>query len=291
MNSTRHPALSDNWPSPAKLNLFLHITGRRPDGYHLLQTLFQFIDYCDELGFSVRPDGQINCLTALPGVPVEANLVVRAARRLQAFCGTPLGVDITLTKRIPLGGGLGGGSSNAATTLVALNQLWGLSLSPQRLAALGLELGADVPIFVYGHAAWAEGVGEQLTPVDPPEPWYVVICPPCQVSTAGIFAAPELTRDCKHMKISGFLTGEHINVCTPVVAGRYPEVAEALAWLARFAPSRMTGTGACIFAGFGDEPTAREVLKQLPERWQGFVAKGMNISPLLLKQRALAHSV
>jgi 4-diphosphocytidyl-2-C-methyl-D-erythritol kinase len=212
---------------------------------------------------------------------MEQNLVIRAARLLQTQSKIQQGIDISIDKRIPMGGGLGGGSSNAATTLVALNHLWGLKLSTSTLAEMGLQLGADVPIFIHGHAAWAEGVGEQLTPLTLPQPWYVVLAPHCHVSTAEVFSAIELTRNCKHMKISGFLAPEHTNVCTPVVEKRHPEVSEALKWLSNFAPARMTGTGACVFAAFEEEQSARDVIKQLPAHWQGFVAKGLNTSPLM----------
>ncbi|MDX1253390.1 MAG: 4-(cytidine 5'-diphospho)-2-C-methyl-D-erythritol kinase [Gammaproteobacteria bacterium] len=269
------------WPAPAKLNLFLHITGRRADGYHLLQTVFQFIDRCDWLHFDVRNDGVIRRIEELPGVPPEQDLTLRAAHLLREEAGQPaLGADIRIEKHLPMGGGLGGGSSDAATTLVALNALWGLRLPPQRLAALGLRLGADVPVFVAGHAAWAEGVGEKLTPVTLPEPWYVVLVPACHVSTAAIFSAQELTRDLPPLTIEGFLSGQGRNVCEPVVRSRYPQVAEAMDWLTRFGPARMTGTGACVFCAFAAESEARRVLAQLPPSWQGFVAKGMNRSPL-----------
>ncbi len=269
------------WPAPAKLNLFLHITGRRDDGYHLLQSVFQFLDYGDELFFNLREDGEIQRLNALPGVPAEQDLVVRAARLLQLETGTSLGADIRVDKKLPMGGGLGGGSSDAATTLVALNQLWALGLDVKRLAELGLALGADVPVFVRGQAAWAEGVGETLTPVTLEEPWFVVIIPPVSVSTAEVFGDSQLTRDCPPITIRDFLSGRGTNVCEPVVRGHYPQVAEALNWLSPFAPARMTGTGACVFAAFGNESQARDVVSQLPEGWNGFFAKGRNRSPLL----------
>lgn len=277
------PVLSatGHWPAPAKLNLFLHITGRRDDGYHLLQTVFQFLDYGDELNFSVREDGAINRLTPLPGVPEESDLVVRAARLLKDRTATPLGVDIEVIKRLPMGGGLGGGSSDAATTLVALNQLWDTGLGEDELSELGLALGADVPIFVHGYAAWAEGVGEQLEPVDPPEPWFVVLIPPVSVATAAVFGDPELTRNSPPITICAFLSGEGTNVCEPVVRKRYPEVAQVIDWLGQFSPSRMTGTGSCVFAAFDSRPAAQAVLDQAPKEWQGFVARGLNRSPLL----------
>ncbi|SCZ57910.1 4-(cytidine 5'-diphospho)-2-C-methyl-D-erythritol kinase [Thiohalomonas denitrificans] len=272
---------ASTWPAPAKINLFLHITGRREDGYHLLQTVFQFLDYGDELTFSLREDGRIERPSSLAGVAAEEDLVVRAARLLKKSSGCPLGADIRVDKRLPMGGGLGGGSSNAATTLVALNHLWGLGLSEEHLAALGLELGADVPVFVRGRAAWAEGVGEQLTPVELPEPWFVVIVPPASVSTAELFGAPELTRDCAPITIADFLSGAGSNVFEPVVRSRYSAVAEALDWLTNHGPARLTGSGGCIFAPFSDQQQAREVLAVLPEGWRGFVAQGRNRSPLL----------
>lgn len=277
------------WPAPAKINLFLHITGRRADGYHLLQTLFQFLDYGDELTFALREDGAVRRSAEIAGVPAESDLTVRAARALQAAAGTGLGVEIGIDKRLPMGGGLGGGSSDAATTLVALNHLWRLGLSVDELAAIGLRLGADVPVFVRGHAAWAEGVGEALTPLALPEPWFLVVIPPCHVPTAELFAAPELTRNVQNRKIpaslSGLWSSDWFNVFEPVVRQRYPEVDSALNWLARFAPARMSGSGACIFAPFASEAQAQEVMAQLPapesSGWRGFVARGLNRSPLL----------
>lgn len=272
------------WPAPAKINLFLHITGRRPDGYHLLQTVFQFLDYCDYLSFKLRDDGAIRRSSPLPGIDPEADLTVRAARLLQRHAGVAQGVEISLDKRIPLGGGLGGGSSDAATTLWALNCLWNLDLSPDTLAALGLQLGADVPVFVRGRAAWAEGVGEILTPLPLEEPWYLVLMPEVQVPTAAVFAAPDLTRDSDALTIDGFLSGDHgVNVCEPVVRARYPRVGEALDWLSRYAPARMSGTGACVFARFAEREAAEAVRAQLPAGWRGFVTKGCNRSPLLAK--------
>lgn len=271
------PAPGRWWLAPAKLNLFLHITGRRADGYHRLQTVFQFLDFGDRLRFAVREDGRIRLRTPLPGVPPERDLSVRAARLLQAASGTPLGVDITLDKRLPLGGGLGGGSSDAATTLVALNRLWGTGLDAAALAELGLRLGADVPVFVRGRAAWAEGVGERLTPVDLPEPWYLVLCPPVHVSTAEVFSAPQLQRDCPPITIRDFLAGRPTrNVCEPVVRARHPEVAAALEALSAFGEARMTGTGACGFVAFERQTQARDALAALEARWPGFVARGMN---------------
>lgn len=275
------------WPAPAKINLFLHITGRRENGYHELQTLFQFLDYGDELAFSVRDDGEIRRLTDIPAVPEAQDLVVRAAKLLQQQSGCPQGVDISIDKKLPMGGGLGGGSSDAATTLVAMNYIWGLHLPMDELGSLGLQLGADVPVFVHGWAAWAEGVGEKLTPVEPEEPWYVVVTPGVQVSTAEIFNDFELTRDCASIKMRDFLEGRSENVCEPVVSKHYPEVGKALEWLSQFSPARMTGTGACIFAGFTTEEAAQGVLKKLPSDWQGFVAKGMNSSPLCIRMQRI----
>lgn len=274
-------ACNSAWPAPGKLNLFLHIVGRRPDGYHHLQTIFQFLDRCDTLCFEVRQDGLVRRIDPLPGVPEDHDLTVRAARLLQEAGGAKLGVDIRLEKRLPMGGGLGGGSSDAATTLVALNELWGLNLSVDRLAELGLRLGADVPVFVRGRAAWAEGVGERLVPVNLEEPWYVVIEPPVTVSTAAIFSASELTRNSRPVTISDFLSGLCRNDCEAVVFARYPEIAEAQRWLSAFGPARLTGTGACVFAPFATEEQARAVLERLPAAWRGFVAKGLNHSPLL----------
>lgn len=270
-----------SWPAPAKLNLFLHITGRRADGYHLLQTAFQFVDYGDLLTITVTDAPQITLTPQLPGVADSDNLIVRAAKLLQKTANIQQGANIYLDKKLPMGGGLGGGSSDAATTLVALNQQWSCQLSEDALAALGLQLGADVPVFVRGRAAWAEGVGEQLTPISPPEPWYLVVIPDCQVATGEIFSATELTRDCEPIKISGFLSGEGSNVCEAVVRRRYLVVAEALDWLAQFASPKMTGTGACIFAGFETAARAQQIWQQLPATWQGFVARGCNQSPLL----------
>lgn len=268
------------WPAPAKLNLFLHITGRRADGYHELQTVFQFLDYGDELRFSPRADGVIRRATDIDGVPEADDLIVRAARLLQAEAGCTQGVDIAIHKRLPMGGGLGGGSSDAATTLVALNFLWGVGLSEDRLAQLGLTLGADVPVFVRGRAAWAEGVGEQLTPVELPEPWYVVLAPAAHVATARLFSDPQLTRDMPPIKIRGFLAGEGCNVFEPLVRAGYPEVDAALSWLAQAAPARMTGTGACVFAAFDTEREARRVAASAQGRWPAIVARGRNRSPL-----------
>ncbi len=275
---------ADHWPSPAKLNLFLHITGQRADGYHQLQTLFQFLDYGDVLHFQLREDGRIQRRQPLPGVSIEHDLCVRAACLLQQETKAVQGVDITLDKHLPMGGGLGGGSSNAATTLVALNHLWGCGLNRDELMALGLRLGADVPVFINGVAAWAEGIGEQLTPAEPPQPWFLVIKPPVEVSTAKIFGALELTRNCPPITICDFVSGGAGNVCEPVVTQRYPEVGQALAWLGTFSTARLTGTGSCIFAPFEDREQAEQVFASRPEAYQGFIARALNRSPLIGKR-------
>jgi len=270
-----------SWPAPAKLNLFLHVIGRRAYGYHLLQTVFQFVDYGDELHFRINSDGLIRRLSPLPGVDEDQDLVVRAARLLQQYCGVELGAEIRLDKHLPMGGGLGGGSSDAATTLVALNHLWGTGLNTEQLSSLGLRLGADVPIFVHGHAAWAEGIGEKFSPVELSEPWFLVIVPPVAVSTRDVFSATDLIRDADPITIRAFLDGKGDNTLERVVGERYPEVAEALAWLNRHGSARMTGSGGCVFAPFKERMEAQEVLRQLPSRWRGFVARGRNCSPLL----------
>jgi 4-diphosphocytidyl-2-C-methyl-D-erythritol kinase len=276
-------------PAPAKLNLFLHVVGRRADGYHLLQTLFRFIDLNDTLHFTLRTDGQVLRVNALDGVPPEQDLCVRAARLLQQETGCRLGVDIELEKRIPMGGGMGGGSSDAATALLALNRLWGLGLSRQRLMQLGLSLGADVPVFVFGENAFAEGVGERLQPYPLPESWYVVLCPPVHVPTAQIFTHPELTRNTISMTMRALPRGLDFragsqnglkNDLQAVACKLYPEVAVYLAWLAKFAPALMTGSGACVFAEFATEAEAQEVLQQLPSTMRGFVARGLQQHPL-----------
>jgi 4-diphosphocytidyl-2-C-methyl-D-erythritol kinase len=271
------------WPAPAKLNLFLHITGRREDGYHLLQSVFQFLDYGDTLHFTLRNDGRVTRLSELPGVAEENDLVVKAARLLQEVSACKLGVDIEVEKRLPMGGGLGGGSSDAATTLVALNRLWAVNLDIDRLAELGLQLGADVPVFIRGHAAWAEGVGEILTPVELSEPWFVVLIPSVEVNTGKIFNDPELTRESPAIKIRDFLAGEGSNVCQEIVVKHYPAVAEAIEWLGRHGKAMMTGTGACVFAAYETQEKAEAVFSARPAQWQGFVARGVNRSPLLDK--------
>jgi 4-diphosphocytidyl-2-C-methyl-D-erythritol kinase len=283
MNRTLgHPA---PWPAPGKINLFLHVVGRRPDGYHELQTAFQFLDLWDSIRFFQRPPGVIERLGAIPGVSAEQDLTVRAARclaRAAAQTGVSLmqGVAIEVEKRLPLGGGVGGGSSDAATVLVALNQLWETGFSAERLAELGLELGADVPVFVHSRAAWAEGVGERLVPIDLPEPVYVLLRPDVAISTADVFKAPELTRDSPVLTIAGFLQAGGRNDCEPVVRKQYPAVAAALDWLGRFGAARLTGTGSCVFAAMPDVAQAEAVLAGIPVGWQGWVTRGLNRSPL-----------
>ena len=278
------PAIPDHaeliLPAPAKLNLMLHILGRRADGYHLLQTLFQFLDYGDELGFALRQDGEIRLHTEVPGVPHDSNLIVRAARRLQEASATRLGADIWLDKRLPMGGGIGGGSSDAATTLLGLDHLWQTHLGEERLAELGLALGADVPVFVRGRAAFAEGVGEQLQPVELAEPWFLVAIPQVNVSTAEVFAAPELTRDTPAITVRSLPEGGGHNDCQPVVEKRYPEVRNALMWLNKFTSARLTGTGACVFGSFPNQADADKVSRQLPDTLPSFIARGCNRSPL-----------
>lgn len=276
-------------PAPAKLNLFLHVVGRRDDGYHLLQTLFRFIDLHDTLHFTLRDDGLVRRVDPLPGVAERDDLCVRAARRLQQETGCLLGVEIALEKRIPMGGGLGGGSSDAATTLLALNRLWQLDLPRARLMQLGLTLGADVPVFVFGENAFAEGVGEQLQPYALPDAWYVLLCPPVQVPTAQVFSHPELTRNTISMTMralpqgqdfrAGKIPGLH-NDLQAVACKLYPAVAQHLAWLGQFAPALMSGSGACVFAEFATEAEARAVWRQLPGTMRGYVARGLQQHPL-----------
>jgi 4-diphosphocytidyl-2-C-methyl-D-erythritol kinase len=280
------------WPAPAKLNLFLHIVGRRPDGYHELQTCFQFVDLCDAIGINVRADGRIRRITEIPGVAEEADLCIRAARALRLAAGSSLGADISLVKRIPIGGGLGGGSSDAATCLVALNRLWGINWPTLKLAELGLRLGADVPVFVHGRAAWAEGVGERLTPLYPPlapvETNYLILKPNVFVSTAEVFQDPELTRNSPPITIHGFLASGGRNDCLGVVRRRYPEVAHALDWLSLFGSARLTGTGACVFLACETMDLGREIMSKLPPGIDGYLARGLNDSPLLEGLRTVA---
>lgn len=278
-----YQSMSKGWPAPAKLNLMLHITGQREDGYHLLQTVFQFINFSDSLDFCIRDDGVIRRQSDWDAVAEADDLIVRAAKALQQESACTSGVDIHLQKNLPAGGGLGGGSSDAATTLVALNQLWGLELSVDRLAEIGLQLGADVPVFVRGHAAWAEGVGEEITSIEPQENWYLVIRPDCSISTMEVFHASDLTRNTPAIRIRDFLKDGGHNDCEPVVRKLYSEVAAALDWLGQFADARMTGTGSCVFAGFEDQQQAESVYAKLPRDWEGYVTKGCNQSPLLTR--------
>lgn len=267
-------------PAPAKLNLMLHIVGRRADGYHLLETVFQFLDYADTLHFSARDDGEIILHSTIDGVAHDDNLIVRAARLLQTESQSKLGADIWLDKKLPVGGGIGGGSSNAATTLVGLNHLWQTQLSLEKLAELGLSLGADVPVFVLGRAAFAQGIGEKLEPVDLAEPWYLVAVPPVSISTAKIFSDPCLTRDTPVTNMRTVLKQSGHNDCQAVVEKRYPEVRNALILLNKFVEARLTGTGSCIFGGFPNEQLAAKVATQISESLPSFVAQGANISML-----------
>jgi len=275
-------------PAPAKLNLFLHITGRRADGYHNLQTLFRMLDVGDELSFRATQNGVIDFRCSDASIAGADNLVVRAAKLLQPMAAGAAGVEIYLEKRTPMGGGLGGGSSDAATTLHALNLLWQLGLSTQQLADIGLKLGADVPVFVFGQTAFAEGVGEQLQPVELPDCWYLVVTPDAHVSTAAVFTHADLIRDSKALTLADLMTSPWRNDCQPLVERLCPQVAITLQWLVEYAPSRMTGTGASVFAEFADELSARRALADLPANCRGFVARGLNQSPLLT---ALRHAV
>ena len=268
------------FPAPAKLNLFLHVIGRRKDGYHLLQTAFRFLDYGDELSLRVRADGAIRRTTALEGVPEEQDLSVRAAQLLQRETGCREGADIGIVKRLPMGGGLGGGSSDAATTLIALNRLWRTGLRRDRLQQLALTLGADVPVFVFGQNAFAEGVGERLQALRLPPAWYLILVPELAVSTAEIFSAAELTRNTNAITIAAFSVGQGRNDLEPVVCRRYPQVVRHLEWLHRYGDARMTGSGACVFCAFDSEEQARKVLSELPADMRGFVARGLERHPL-----------
>lgn len=268
------------WLAPAKINRFLHITGQRSNGYHELQTVFQFLNYADELSFKISEHNEICHANPIAGVDPEDDLTIKAARLLQQETHCQLGVQISIIKRLPMGGGLGGGSSDAATTLVALNELWDLQLTTEHLARLGVQLGADVPVFVHGVSAWAEGVGEQLTAVELDEPWFVVLIPPVSVATAEVFADELLQRDCCPITIHDFQAGAGINVCEPVVCRLYPEVELAIKWLNQFAQARMTGTGACVFASVTSEQEANQILLKKPENFKGFIAQGRNISSL-----------
>ena len=273
----------DWWPSPAKLNLFLHILGRYENGYHQLQTLFQLLDSGDALAFDITASTEISLSPSIPGVNDEDNLIIKAAKLLQQICHVQKGAAIQLQKTLPMGGGIGGGSSNAATTLVALNALWECGLSAAQLAEVGLQLGADVPIFIHGQTGFADGVGEQITPVDLADNWYLVVNPGIHVGTADIFREAALPRNTPAMAWSNYTFEATRNDCQAIVCEKHPEVAKLLQWLVHYAPSRMTGTGACVFAIFSDENSARHVLGKLPAEWSGFVAKGVNTSPLQQK--------
>mgnify|MGYP001605355352 FL=1 len=270
-------------PAPAKLNLFLHVVGRREDGYHLLQTVFRFLDFSDQLRFALQENGAVKLHTPTPGVPEESDLCIRAAKLLRQESGASLGVEIFLEKHIPMGGGLGGGSSDAATTLLALNRLWGLGWKRSRLMELGLRLGADVPVFIFGENAFAEGIGEKLTPIMLPSAWYLVLTPPVQVPTAQVFASNELTRNTIPIKIPPFSAAQGHNDLELVVCLAYPEVARHLQWLKRLDSATMvamTGSGACVFAEFTTETAAQMALTQLPGDMKGFVAQGLNRHPM-----------
>jgi len=273
-------------PAPAKLNLFLHVTGRRPDGYHTLQTVFQLVDWCDTLHFHRREDGVIARTSDIPGVPADSDLVVRAARALQNATGTSFGADIAVDKVLPMGGGIGGGSSDAATTLLALNRLWGLDLPRAELMRIGLALGADVPVFVFGQNAFAEGVGEELTPVDLPQSWFVVVHPKQQVPTAEVFSDKRLTRNTPISIIADFAACTNKfafgrNDLEAVATAKFGEVARALAWLKQYDQhARMTGSGACVFARYPDAKTAQQVLERLPPEWDGRCVSSLAHHPL-----------
>lgn len=271
------------FPAPAKLNLFLHVVGRKPDGYHLLQTVFRFIDFSDQLSFDVRADGLVKLHTPLNGVAEDNDLCVRAAKLLKQETHTDQGIDIFLQKQIPMGGGLGGGSSDAATTLLALNHLWKLDLSKERLLELGLQLGADVPVFIFGRNAFAEGIGEKLAAIELPSAWYLVLVPSVHVSTAEIFASKELTRNTLPIKIPPFSVWQGHNDLEAVVCQRYPEVNRCLEWLKQLENTtiaRMSGSGSCVFSEFATEAEAQAAFEQLPSNMKGFIAKGLNQHPL-----------
>ncbi len=267
-------------PAPAKLNLFLHVTGRRPDGYHNLQTVFQFLDLQDTLSLSLRADNRIRRVTPVPHIAESDDLMVMAARLLAEFNGISAGVDIRIEKRIPMGAGLGGGSSDAATVLCGLNRLWGTKLPAKTLATLGQQLGADVPVFIHGHAAWAEGTGNKLTSIDPAEGVYLLIVPPVHVSTAEIFSHPALTRDSSPIRITDFLEGKGQNDLEAVVRQEYPDVDRAMKWLQQFSRARMTGTGAGVFITAPSMAEAQSIAAQVPRDWPCFITQGLNVSPL-----------
>ena len=272
--------LSTRWPSPAKLNLFLYINGRTENGYHELQTLFQFVDHGDELTIQANDSGEITISPEIEGVPLKDNLIWKAATALQRFANCSYGAHIDLHKILPMGGGIGGGSSNAATALVALNYLWQTNLSDDELAEIGLALGADVPVFVRGFSAFAEGVGEKLSPAHPDEKWYLVVRPNVSIATSDIFRHPDLTRNTPKRDLETLLNTPSVNDCEKIVRMLYPEVDKQLSWLLQYAPSRLTGTGSCVFAEFSSKSEAETILAQLSDKVSAFVAQGRNISPL-----------
>ncbi|OAJ94099.1 4-(cytidine 5'-diphospho)-2-C-methyl-D-erythritol kinase [Vibrio bivalvicida] len=281
-----------HWPSPAKLNLFLYITGRRDNGYHELQTLFQFLDHGDDLTITANGSGDITLSPQIPGVALRDNLIWKAATELQKKSGCTFGAHIDLNKVLPMGGGIGGGSSNAATTLVALNHLWQTNLSEDELAKIGLKLGADVPVFTRGFAAFAEGVGEELTQAEPEEKWYLIVRPNVSIATVDIFTHPNLTRNTPKRTLATLLDSDYGNDCEKIVRMLYQEVDKQLSWLLQYAPSRLTGTGSCVFAEFSSKNQAETTLGKLPDTVSAFVAKGKNISPLYetLAKYRLAHT-
>ena len=267
-------------PAPAKLNLFLHITGKREDGYHNLQTIFQILDYSDEVTLSLRQDGLINRTSGLSDVPPEQDLIVKAAQALKDHTGTSYGANVGVEKRLPVGGGIGGGSSDAATTLLGLNAMWQCDLNKTDLLAIAATLGADVPVFVNGYSAWAEGIGEQLTVLNLPELWYLVIHPGVFISTAKLFSSEVLTRDKAILRIRDFPDADNENVFESVVRKTHSEVDKSLNWLSNYSAARMTGTGSCLFASFESRQEAEDVLKQVPVEWSAFIAKAVNKSPV-----------
>ena len=267
-------------PCPAKLNLFLHIIGQREDGYHLLQTLFQLVDFGDSLSITVTDDAKLQLKANKPELETSDNLVIKAAKLLQKHSNSTYGAKFYLEKRLPMGGGVGGGSSNAATALLGLNKLWNCELSLEELAELGAGLGADIPVFVHGRSAWAEGIGERLTPMELPNLWYVILTPPCKASTPQIFSHSELTRHTSAITIAPFPILGSKNDCEQVACQLYPEIRKALNWLNQHSQARMTGTGASIFASFESEDKARKILDIAPDELEGFVARGINKSPV-----------
>ncbi len=268
------------FPAPAKLNLFLHVTGRRPDGYHLLQSVFQLIDAHDTVWLKLDANGEIVRRNPLPGVPPQSDLIWRAAKLLQEHTGCKQGVTLNLDKRLPMGGGVGGGSSDAATVLLALNRLWGLDLPRSELMALGLRLGADVPFFIYGRNAFVEGIGEIMTPIETGERWFAVLHPQVHVPTPDIFRAPDLTRDTPPIKVRDLVIASTHNDLEAVACRQHPLIAESISWLNQYAPARMTGSGSCVFARFASQEDAVRVISRLPDFWHGFAASALSQHPL-----------